>query len=455
MEAPREKDSADGDDRETNAGGGCDPAAGPSRDGRPGAPGQSPRWRPDGDSQDSPDTGSSAEADATGRTGRMGGTGGPDLDTPQAAPDGQPAAPPLPASAPPLRLTVPDEAAGERLDKALARAAADIPGLSRSRLAQLIEAGAVFSPDGGTLDEPRRKVRPGESFLLRLPEPEPALPAPEAIPLAIIHEDADLIVIDKPAGMVVHPAPGAERGTLVNALLHHCGESLAGIGGERRPGIVHRIDKDTSGLLVVAKTEAAHAALAAQFAAHSIDRRYLALLWGAPDRADPRLAGLPATSFEAEGWIRIETGIGRHPADRKRMAVRRDGRRAVTRLRALARFGSGEAAGGPARGMPSRPILCLAECRLETGRTHQIRVHASHIGHPLVGDPVYGSARRLAPDRVSPDLIAALGAFPRQALHAQALGFVHPRGGDWLAFEAPTPADMAALIAECEAGVSD
>jgi 23S rRNA pseudouridine1911/1915/1917 synthase len=205
----------------------------------------------------------------------------------------------------PVELTVTDAEAGLRLDKALALLAAHIPGLSRSRIAQLIADGAVTGDMGETVTEAKRKVKPGESFTLDIPPPLPIEPQPENIPLAVIFEDADLIVIDKPAGMVVHPAPGAETGTLVNALLHHCGGSLSGIGGALRPGIVHRIDKQTSGLLVVAKSDAAHAGLSALFAAHDIDRRYLALAWSAPVRADPRLAGIAGVSFEPGGWVRI------------------------------------------------------------------------------------------------------------------------------------------------------
>jgi 23S rRNA pseudouridine1911/1915/1917 synthase len=280
------------------------------------------------------------------------------------------------------------------------------------------------------------KVKPGETYVIDIPPPLPAEPEAENFPLNVVHEDADLIVIDKPAGMVVHPAPGWERGTLVNALLHHCGASLTGIGGARRPGIVHRIDKDTSGLLVVAKTEAAHAGLSAQFATHDIERSYLALSWGAPSRADPRLAGLVGVSFEPGGWVRIEAPLGRHPVDRKRMAVRADGRHAVTRLRAIESFGP-----------PERPIASMLECRLETGRTHQIRVHATHIGHALVGDPVYGRGRVVPERLLAPEAARALRDFPRQALHAARLGFRHPTAGTELRFDSPLPADMAALLA--------
>ena len=310
-----------------------------------------------------------------------------------------------------------------RLDKALAAAAS---ALSRSRLRGLIEGGAVRRASGAVVTDPGLKVKPGEAFAVTVPPPEPALPDPEPIPLAIVFEDAHLLVVDKPAGMVVHPAPGAERGTLVAALLNHCAGSLSGIGGVARPGIVHRIDKDTSGLLVVAKSDAAHAGLAAQFAAHDLERSYRAVVWGVPDRADPRLAGLPSVAFEADGWTCIDAAIARHRTDRKRMAVLAGGRRAVTRFRVDERFGP-----------PDRPHTALIRCRLETGRTHQIRVHLAHVGHPLVGDPVYGR------NRPSP---AAAAGFRRQALHAATLGFVHPVTGAQLRFESPLPADLAGLI---------
>jgi len=335
----------------------------------------------------------------------------------------------------PLELTVTGAQAGLRLDKALALLAADIPGLSRSRIAQLIAEGMVTGETGETVTEARRKVKPGEVYLIEIPPPRPIAPEPEAIVLQVVYEDAELIVIDKPAGMVVHPAPGAETGTLVNALLHHCGASLGGIGGALRPGIVHRIDKDTSGLLVVAKSEAAHAGLAALFAAHEVERQYLALALGAPDRADPRLAGLAGVGFEPGGWVQIDAPIARHPTDRKRMAVVAGGRRAITRLRAAERFG-GE----------GKPVASLLECRLETGRTHQIRVHCTYIGHGLVGDPVYGKARRLPEDRLNADSYDALLKFHRQALHAATLGFLHPVTGKTMRFEAPLPPDMCHLI---------
>ncbi len=309
-----------------------------------------------------------------------------------------------------------------RLDKALAAAA---PGFSRSRLAALIAGGAVRRADGGEVTDPAAKVKPGARFVIAPPPPAAAAPEPEAMALDILFEDAALIVVDKPAGMAVHPAPGSQRGTLVAALLHHCGGSLSGIGGVARPGIVHRLDKDTSGLLVVAKTDAAHAALSAQFAARETERLYKAATWGAPDRADPRLGGLDAASFAPDGTLTIDAPIARHPRDRKRMAVVPGGRRAVTHVATLERFGPAD-----------RPVAALVACRLETGRTHQIRVHLAHVGHPLIGDPVYGRPRA-APE--------AARAFPRQALHAETLGFTHPDGRR-LRFTREAPADFARLV---------
>jgi 23S rRNA pseudouridine1911/1915/1917 synthase len=315
-----------------------------------------------------------------------------------------------------LRVTLGPEPV--RLDRALAAAVPEGLGLSRSRLQALIVEGGVAGADGTVLADPRRHVAPGTEVVVTVPAPAPAAAAAEAIPLNVVYEDADVIVIDKPAGLVVHPAPGQRDGTLVNALLHHCGGTLSGIGGRLRPGIVHRIDKDTSGLIVAAKSDVAHQRLAAQFAAHELERRYLAVVRGVPDAAEPRLAGLPGVSWEPGGWLRIEGRIGRHPGDRKRMAVVSGGKPAVTRARVLERF----------------PGAALVECRLETGRTHQIRVHMAYAGHPLVGDNVYGR-RRDGP------------AFGRQALHAASLGFRHPITGEAMAFEAGVPADFAALVA--------
>ena len=258
------------------------------------------------------------------------------------------------------------------------------------------------------------------------------------IPLSIVHEDDALIVIDKPAGMVVHPAPGSPDGTLVNALLHHCADSLSGIGGEKRPGIVHRIDKETSGLLVVAKTDRAHHGLAEQFEAHSVTRKYTALAYGVPDAADPRINGLAGVGFEAANILRITTNLARHKTDRQRQAVvKSGGRHAVTRARVVRRFGEPK-------------VLSLLECWLETGRTHQIRVHMTYAGHALVGDPVYGGGRKLAKGALSERAAEAVRAFPRQALHAAHLGFVHPVTGENLRFDAELPGDFAELVAELE-----
>ncbi len=297
--------------------------------------------------------------------------------------------------------------AGSRLDKALAALA---PALSRERLKALILEGRVTGGAGEAVRDPARKVEAGQRFTLHVPEAAPADAQPQDIPLSIVHEDAHLIVVDKPAGLVVHPAAGNPDGTLVNALLHHCSGQLSGIGGVARPGIVHRIDKDTSGLLVVAKSDAAHEGLSRQFKDHSITRRYQAIVAGRPR---------PGTGT-------IDTWIGRSERDRKKMAVRTEGRgkQAITHYRVL------EALSG----------ATLVECRLETGRTHQVRVHMSHIGHPLLGDPVYRTrARPLG------TILDAL-AFRRQALHAASLGFIHPVMGETLVFESPLPADMQQLL---------
>ena len=322
-----------------------------------------------------------------------------------------------------------------RLDKALARDAPEAAALSRTRLARLIAEGAV-SRGAEVLGDAKAKVAEGDVIEIALPEAVASHIAAEKIALEIVFEDADLIVVNKPAGMVVHPAPGTPGGTLVNALLHHFGGDLSGVGGKMRPGIVHRIDKDTSGLLVVAKSDAAHHGLAAQFAAHDVDRAYQALVYGLPEVGDPRLRGVRGVAMEPGGVIRITSGLARHRTDRQRQAVYFDGqgRHAVTRARVLEAFGT-----------PS--VLALVECRLETGRTHQIRVHMAHAGHGLVGDPVYGGRRKLAAKALPEAARAAVAGFPRQALHAARLGFVHPVTGAGLRFEAPMPADMAALVA--------
>ncbi len=304
--------------------------------------------------------------------------------------------------------------------------------MSRSRLARLIAEGSVTGPEGVARDG-KARVAEGQEYHIALAPPEPVETRPEAIPLSIAYEDDDLIVIDKPAGMVVHPAPGSPNGTLVNALLAHCGDTLSGIGGEKRPGIVHRIDKDTSGLLVVAKSDRAHHGLAAQFEAHSAQRRYLALAHGIIDGADPRLRGTPGVSFEDGGVLRIATHLSRHPTDRQKQAVYFDkGRHAVTRARLLERFGT-------------PPVAMLVQCQLETGRTHQIRVHMAHAGLGLIGDPVYGGSRR-ASTRALGRAAEAVQAFPRQALHAAHLGFTHPVNGKVLGFDSPLPDDMQGLL---------
>ncbi len=286
----------------------------------------------------------------------------------------------------------------------------------------LIEEGAV-SRAGRTIKDGNTRVKPGETYVVRVPPARPAAPEAQAIPLDVVYEDDDLIVIDKPAGLVVHPAAGNPDGTLVNALIAHCGASLRGIGGVERPGIVHRLDKDTSGLLVAAKNERAMRSLARQFANHTIERAYHAIVWGAP-RA---------------GFGLIEGDIGRNPFDRKRMGILRSGGKpARTRYRVLETFGP-----------KTRPLASLVECRLETGRTHQIRVHLTHLGHPLIGDSSYGRARQ-APRAKNPaeeKAYSAMENFPRQALHALVLGFQHPSLHRTMRFEAPYPEDFAGLLA--------
>lgn len=321
----------------------------------------------------------------------------------------------------------------DRLDKALARDVPEEAALSRSRLARLLAEGAVRR-DGAVVDNPKARVAEGEVYDIALGPAGTVETRAEDIPLNVVWEDDDLIVIDKPAGMVVHPAPGSHDGTLVNALLHHCGDTLSGIGGERRPGIVHRIDKDTTGLLVVAKSDRAHHGLARQFEKHSVNRRYLALVHGVPDANDPRLHGVKGTSFEPGGILKITTQLARHKTDRQRQAVLfHGGRHAVTRVRVLQTFGE-------------PPAAALVECWLETGRTHQIRVHMAHAGHGLIGDQTYGGRRKLSPRALGDAGAEAAAAFPRQALHAATLGFIHPVTGEGLEFESPLPADMAALL---------
>ncbi len=308
--------------------------------------------------------------------------------------------------------------AGERLDRVLA---ARIPALSRSRLKALILAGQV-AIEARTIRDPATSVNSGDTVTVTLPPPEPAKPAGEPIPLNIVYEDDAIIVIDKPAGLVVHPAAGHGQGTLVNALIAHCGDSLSGIGGVKRPGIVHRLDKDTSGLMVVAKTDRAHRALSAQFAnkvESELERGYLALVWGAPDR--------PKGTIDAP--------LDRHRFARDKRAVREGGRAAVTHWQVLERY----------RGADGKPVASLMACTLDTGRTHQIRVHLAHIGHPILGDATYGTGFKTKASRLSPAARTALEGLHRQALHAYRLGFAHPTSGDLMAFSSDLPADLATL----------
>jgi 23S rRNA pseudouridine1911/1915/1917 synthase len=322
-----------------------------------------------------------------------------------------------------------------RLDKALAQVVPEGVSLSRSRLTRLIEEGSVARADGTVVRVLKTRGKPAEIWHVTLPEPTPLTAQPEDIPLEVVYEDEHLIVVNKPAGMVVHPAPGSEDGTLVNALLHHCGDSLAGIGGEKRPGIVHRIDKDTSGLLVVAKTDEAHQGLAKQFADHSIERRYVAFVFGCPSAGDPRLNGLPGVAFENGGVLRVATNIARHKTDRKRMSVVANrGRHAITRAHVVESF-------GPAGNYAAAQI----ECWLETGRTHQIRVHMAHTGHGLIGDPVYGGRRKLPLSKLAKETAAVITGFRRQALHAARLGFIHPASGDKLSLVSDLPNDLIVL----------
>lgn len=334
-------------------------------------------------------------------------------------------------------------APAERIDKALSRVAPEASGLSRSRLRALIEAGRVrWAESGAAVTSAREPVAPGSVLEVVVPARVSSDLSPEAIPLDVVYEDADVIVLNKPAGMVVHPAPGSPSGTLVNALLHRFGNSLSGEGGIGRPGIVHRIDKDTSGLLVVARSDRAHQGLAAQFEAHDVRRDYLAICHGVPDGADPRLRGIRGVSLSG-GVVTVQTFLGRHRTDRQKQAVSFDaGRHALTRLRVL-------------RPLGDPPAAALVACRLQTGRTHQIRVHLAHVGHGLIGDPLYGGKRRLNMRSVGEAGARAAAAFPRQALHAATLGFRHPVTGEEMRFAAPLPADMAGLLKALGGGSVD
>ncbi len=330
-------------------------------------------------------------------------------------------------------VTIDENASGGRLDRALAAA---LPILTRSRVKALIESRRVAlvgaqDETAATIEEPSRKVKKGERFVVDIPPAAEAEPRPQPLALDILYEDSDLLVLNKPAGLVVHPAPGNPDHTLVNALLAHCGSSLSGIGGVRRPGIVHRLDKDTSGVMVVAKNDATHTALSRLFANHDLTRIYQAVVWGAPK--------LPAGAKTAT----IDAAIGRHPVDRKRMAVRRNsgapkadgkegrrpGKRALTEYWIERRFGPALA-----------PVASLVGARLGTGRTHQVRVHLAHVGCPVVGDPLYGRRNRPGPE--------ALRTFGRQALHASVLEFRHPRTGRDMKFATEMPHDLKKLIAE-------
>ena len=324
-----------------------------------------------------------------------------------------------------MALEADADAAGQRLDQWLAGKLG--PDLSRSRIQMLIKQGAV-SVGGKIVNEAKRKLAAGDAVSVAMPEPEPPAPLGEIIPLNVLYEDDELIVIDKQAGLVVHPGAGNWTGTLVNALIHHCGDSLSGIGGVRRPGIVHRLDKQTSGVMVVAKTDRAHKALSEAFADHGLsgdlERAYAALVWGIPLR--------PAGTVDAP--------LGR-AADRVRRAVvpegRDDARHAITHYRVEEKFGEEQ---------KEFATASLVECRLETGRTHQIRVHMAHIGHPVVGDPDYGQAFRTKVNRLPEPLKAEVKAFPRQALHARLLAFRHPATHMMMRFEAPLPEDMQGLV---------
>ena len=318
-----------------------------------------------------------------------------------------------------LNVTVEGDEGSPRLDRVLAGL---IESLSRSRLKALILAGSV-TVKGAVVRDPAYHVISGDTITIDVPEAAPAEPEAENIPLNIVFEDDDIIVIDKPKGLVVHPAAGHASGTLVNALIAHCGDSLSGIGGVKRPGIVHRLDKDTTGLMVVAKNDAAHASLSEQFADHGrtgeMRRGYLAFVWGMPNRQRGT----------------IDAPIDRHPHAREKMAVREGGREAVTHWEIKEVF----------NGPNGKPVASLLACQLETGRTHQIRVHLAHIGHPLLGDSVYGPHFKTKAGHLGPEAQAALTSLGRQALHAYLLTIEHPRSGEILHWEAALPEDLLLL----------
>ncbi|MEM8648341.1 MAG: RluA family pseudouridine synthase [Pseudomonadota bacterium] len=322
-------------------------------------------------------------------------------------------------------FTVSDEEAGDRIDRYLSLKLED---LSRSRFKALVKEGQAAA-NGVKILEPNYRVKQGEQISIVIPEPEDPVPKPENIPLTVVYEDDDVIVIDKPAGMVVHPAAGNWSGTLVNALIAHCGDSISGVGGVRRPGIVHRLDKETTGLMVVAKNDRAHAGLSEQFAAHGRDgrmfRRYQALVWGVPERKKGT----------------VEAPLGRKQANRQKMAVLKEGagKHAVTHYEVL-------------QVLSESARASLIACILETGRTHQIRVHMAHIGHPLLGDAVYGAHFAASARTLSDGAQARLADLGRQALHAGELGFEHPLSGQEMRFQSPLPDDMAALLTALRKG---
>ncbi|MGY3450237.1 RluA family pseudouridine synthase [Bradyrhizobium sp. USDA 4353] len=318
-----------------------------------------------------------------------------------------------------MTVIVAGDEGSPRLDRVLA---AKLPELSRSRLKALILAGQV-SLHAEAVRDPAYHVAAGDTITIDVPEAVPAEPAAEAIPLSIVYEDDDIIVIDKPAGLVVHPAAGHESGTLVNALIAHCGASLSGIGGVKRPGIVHRLDKDTTGLMVVAKNDHAHASLSAQFADHgrtgAMERGYLAFAWGLPHRPHGT----------------INAALDRHPHARDKMAVRAKGREAITHYEVMESF----------TGRDGKPVAALIACHLETGRTHQIRVHLAHLGHPLMGDSVYGPHFKTKANQLAPAARTALEQLGRQALHAYLLVIEHPRTGEIMRWESDLPEDLSLL----------
>jgi len=337
-----------------------------------------------------------------------------------------------------INMIVPDDSTTDRLDRWLAGHLAEsnamvsdaedagkspLPNgisLSRSRLKNMILDGDVTVNERPQQD-PSSSVRAGDAICLTIPPPAAATPQPQDIPLDILYEDDHIIVINKPVGLVTHPAPGTPDGTLVNALIAHCGDSLTGIGGEKRPGIVHRLDKDTSGVMMAAKTAEAHQVLTDMFAAHDLDRVYTAIVWGLPQQRQ----------------MTIDAPIGRSTRDRKKMTITEKGRHAITHLDFT-------------RSLP--PLASVAECRLETGRTHQIRVHMAHIGHGIIGDPHYGRAMRSGqmPDNALRSALADLRTFKRQALHASLLGFAHPITGETMHFTTPIPEDMQNLLTGLE-----